>query len=52
MDCIFKKKAMEPNQVDLSEQLGRESAIVAADSLAVLEEFEALDDDIPPFEAD
>lgn len=41
---------METNQVDLSEQLRRESAIVAADSLAVLEEFEALEDELPPYE--
>jgi hypothetical protein len=41
---------MEPNQVDLAEQLRRESAIVAADSLAVLEEFEAIEQDLASFE--
>ncbi len=41
---------MEPNKVDLAEQLRQESAIVAADSLAVLEEFEAIEEDLPPYE--
>lgn len=41
---------MEPNPIDLAEKLRRESAIVAADSLAVLEEFEAIEEVLPPYE--